>query len=35
MPNMNRQEPNPSKSIDKPPEENEIVGLCYGEALFI
>ena len=31
MPNMNRQEPNPSKSIDKPPEENEIVGLCYGE----
>jgi len=31
MPTLNRQEPNPSQKIDKPPGDNEIVGVCWGE----
>ena len=31
MPNLNRQDNNPTKKIDKPIEENEIMGICMGE----
>ena len=31
MPTLNRQEPNPAKKMEKPPEDNEIVGICWGE----
>ena len=31
MPTLNRQEPNPTQKVDKPPEDNEIVGICWGE----
>ena len=30
MPTLNRQEPNPKK-MDKPSEDNEIMGVCWGE----
>ena len=31
MPTLNRQDPNPAQKMDKPSEENEIVGICLGE----
>ena len=31
MSTLNRQQPNPTQKIDKPPEDNEIVGVCWGE----
>jgi len=31
MPTLNREEPNPSQKMDKPPEDNEIMGVCMGE----
>ena len=31
MPILDRQQPNPTQKIDKPPEDNEIVGVCWGE----
>ena len=31
MPNLNRQDNNPTKKIDKPSEDNEIMGICIGE----
>ena len=31
MPTLNRQEPNPAQKMDKPSEDNEIMGVCWGE----
>lgn len=31
MPTLNSEEPNAAQKVEKPPEENEIVGVCWGE----